>query len=128
MGEERKQPAGALLRADPWRAQAPGRGDGELGAGRRRNLTGAGDGAGVNWPPVARLRALARNLLRRGAAERDMDEELRSYLEEAVEEKARAGLDPAAARRLAAAETGSLEALKEAVRDVRAGVTLEGVL
>jgi putative ABC transport system permease protein len=73
-----------------------------------------------------RLRALLRNLLRRDQVERELDEELREFLASAAEERRRAGLDPEAARRAAAAELGSLEAVKESVREARAGASLEG--
>jgi putative ABC transport system permease protein len=76
----------------------------------------------------SRSRALLRNLLRRSAVERDLDADLASYLADVAEERARDGLDPEAARRAAALEMGSLEAVKEAVRDARAGALVEGVL
>jgi predicted permease len=76
----------------------------------------------------SRLRFLCRNLFRRAAVERDLDEELRGYLEEDALERARGGLDPDAARRAAAAGMPSLEAVKEGVREVRAGAAIEGTL
>jgi predicted permease len=77
---------------------------------------------------LARARAFARNLLRRSAVERDLDEELRAYVEAAAEERREAGLDPATAHRAALVEMGSLESVKEAVREVRAGAWVEGAL
>jgi len=77
---------------------------------------------------VSRSRALARNLLRRSCVERDLDDELRAFVDAAAEERREAGLDPAAARRAALVEFGSLDAVKEAVRDARAGAWLEGTL
>jgi predicted permease len=79
-------------------------------------------------PTVSRLRFLLRNLFRRAEAERDLEEELRSYLEEDALDRARSGLEAEAARRAAAISMPSPEALKEAVRDVRAGAILEGAL
>ncbi|HJS57959.1 MAG TPA: ABC transporter permease [Vicinamibacteria bacterium] len=76
---------------------------------------------------MARVRALLRNLLRRQAVERDLDEELRAYLDAAAEAGAEAGLDAPGARRAAAVEMGSLEAVKESVRDIRAGATVEAL-
>ena len=80
----------------------------------------------MGW--LLRSRAFVRNLLGHTAVERDLDAELRAYLEAAAEEHGAAGLDPEAARRAAALEMGSLDAVKEAVRDVRAGAFVEGTL
>ena len=74
---------------------------------------------------MARLRAVMRNLLRRKAVERDLDDELRAYMDAATQAGAEAGLDASEAHRAAAVEMGSLEAVKESVRDVRAGATIE---
>jgi putative ABC transport system permease protein len=73
---------------------------------------------------VARLLAL----LRRRHAERDLDDELRAYLDERAAFHARRGLAPQAARRAARLEMEGVEQVKERVRDVRAGAMLEGVL
>lgn len=71
---------------------------------------------------------LLRNVFRRAAVERDLDEELRGFLEASAEDKARAGMGAAAAQRAAAVEAGSLEAVKEDIREVRAGAAIEGAL
>jgi predicted permease len=55
--------------------------------------------------------------MNRGAADRDLDDELRHYLDEATEAQVANGLSPAAARRAARIETGSLAAAREQVRD-----------
>jgi len=47
-----------------------------------------------------------------------MDEELRGYLDAAIQEKLRSGLSPDEARRAALVEMGSVEAVKEEVRAV----------
>jgi len=75
---------------------------------------------------MPRLRALLRNLLRRARVESELDEELRAFLEAAAEHRQHTGLDAEAARRAAAVEMGSLEAVKESVRQMRAGASLEG--
>ncbi|HUI42293.1 MAG TPA: ABC transporter permease, partial [Terriglobia bacterium] len=65
------------------------------------------------------LRSLAsglRALFRKRQTERDMDDELRGYLEAAVREKMRGGLGREDALRAARVELGSLEAVKEEVR------------
>ena len=74
---------------------------------------------------MQRITNLWRNLLRRNRVERDLDDELRVTLEALVEEKVRGGVAPAEARRLAYAELGSAEAIKDYVRDVRAGAWFE---
>jgi putative ABC transport system permease protein len=58
-----------------------------------------------------------RALLRKGVAEREMDEELRGYLDEAAEAKMRAGMSRDEAVRTARVEMGSAEAVKEEIRD-----------
>jgi predicted permease len=75
-----------------------------------------------------RLRALFRNLFRRPAVERDLDAELRSYVEMLADEKIARGTPPDIAVREAGVETGGLEPLKERVRDVRTGALAEQLL
>ncbi len=74
---------------------------------------------------LPRLVSLFRNLLRRRAVERDLSDEVASYLQLLVEEKVAAGMAPAAARRAARLEMEGEELAKENVRDVRAGARLE---
>jgi putative ABC transport system permease protein len=64
-------------------------------------------------------------LLRRRRVDADLDEELREYLQAAVDEKMRAGLTHDAALRAARAEIGSLEAIKDYTRDAAWEATLE---
>jgi putative ABC transport system permease protein len=59
--------------------------------------------------------------------ERDLDAELRAWIEQLTEEKIRAGMAPAEARRQARAEAGGAAQVKERVRDERAGAALETV-
>ena len=67
--------------------------------------------------------------LRRGRhADRDLDDELRAYLEARAAFHEERGLAPHAALRAARLELEGVEQVKERVRDVRAGSTLEGVL
>lgn len=72
-------------------------------------------------PTLSRLRSLWRNLVHRDGVERDLDDEVRSVFELLVEEKVDAGMTQEAARRAAAIELGQAEAIKDRVRDVRAG-------
>jgi hypothetical protein len=69
-----------------------------------------------------------RNLFRRERLERDLDDELRATLDLLVEEKMHEGLSFEAARRAAGAELGSRAAIKDNVRDVRAGAFVDAVL
>src|SRR5215831_9977651 len=57
-----------------------------------------------------------RALVRRDAAERDLDDEVRHYLEESTAEYERAGLSPEAAARAARVAMGGVEPTKERVR------------
>lgn len=66
-----------------------------------------------------------RNLLQRDRVERDLDDELRATLEALVDEKVRAGMAQEVARRTSRAELGSVEAIKDNVRDVRAGAFVD---
>ena len=65
------------------------------------------------------LRARLRALLRRGAAERDLDDELRFHIEMETEKNVRSGMNPIDARRRALRDFGGIEPTKEAHRDVR---------
>jgi predicted permease len=76
---------------------------------------------------LARLTSLARNLFRKQRAERELDEELRSYLELLTEEKIKRGMPAEEAGRQARMELGGAERVKEQVRDIRAGHLLETV-
>ena len=58
-----------------------------------------------------------RAILRKRETEQEMDEELRAFLEASAEPKMRAGMPEDEARRAARVEMGSLESVKEGVRD-----------
>jgi predicted permease len=74
---------------------------------------------------LARIIALVRNLFRRERAEREMDAELRGYVEMLADEKIASGMDPARAGREARIEIGGFEQVKEQIRDIRAGALFE---
>lgn len=76
---------------------------------------------------IARLRSTLRNLLRRDRVERDLDDELRGYLDALVAEKVRAGVSEDTARRAALIELGGMEQVKENVRDTRAGALFDSL-
>ena len=73
----------------------------------------------------ARLASLLRNTLRRRRVEQDLDDEVRSYIDMVADEKRADGFSDDAARRAALLEVQGVEQLKESVRDVRAGGTIE---
>jgi predicted permease len=78
-------------------------------------------------PILPRLASLWRNLLHKERAEQELAEELQSYLELLIEVKVKEGLTPAEARRAALIEVGGVEQVKERVREVRMGQTVERV-
>lgn len=59
-----------------------------------------------------------RRLLENSRVERELDDELRAYVEMSADQKAAAGMDASEALRAARAEAGSLETVKDRVRDV----------
>jgi predicted permease len=67
-----------------------------------------------------KLLGLWRSLFSRSRLDRELDEELRDYLEALIERKVRAGLSEAEARRTALVEMGGVEQVKEEVRSGRA--------
>jgi putative ABC transport system permease protein len=70
------------------------------------------------------IRSFGRRLFGRERVERDLDDEVQSYVALLADEKAAAGLPPEEARRRAAAETG-VEQVKEEVRHARVGRWIE---
>jgi predicted permease len=71
------------------------------------------------------MRALWRNLFRRRKVERELDAEVRGYVQLVEEENVRQGMKPEEAQRAARLEVGGTEQVKEEVRGVRAGAWLE---
>jgi len=59
--------------------------------------------------------------------ERELDAELRSYQELLADEMEAAGMNPREARRMAAVETGGIEQIKEQVREVRMGISIDTI-
>jgi predicted permease len=78
-------------------------------------------------PATARIRSLVRNLFRRETVERDLDAELRAYVDALVVEKVRAGRPADVARREALIEVGGVEQIKENVRDSRSSAVLDSL-
>ena len=75
----------------------------------------------------SRLQAMRRRMADGGAAEHDLAEELRAFVEHDAESKMRSGMTPEDARRAALIELGGAEQVKEHVRDARAGARWEGI-
>src|SRR6185369_8348603 len=73
-------------------------------------------------PPRSRSPSAPREVLPMFSHERqdrDLDDELRAYVDLLTAEKIKAGMQPDAARRAALLETGGVEQVKEEVRDLR---------
>src|SRR5258707_8464583 len=79
-------------------------------------------------PFLSRLASLRRNLFARPRVERDLDDELRAYLDQLTQENRAAGMDEAEALRAARIELGGMEQVKEEVRQVRTGQMLKELL
>ncbi len=75
----------------------------------------------------SRLRAALRRVWDGGAADAELSEELRAFVELDTESKMRSGLTPQDARRAALIELGGAEHVKERVRDDRTGAGLESI-
>jgi predicted permease len=74
------------------------------------------------------MRKLLLNPFYRERKERDLDDELRFYVETLAEEKTRAGMAPDDALRAARIQFGGIEQVKELVRDIRPGAWLGTLL
>lgn len=74
-----------------------------------------------------RMKTLWKNLFHKREVERELDDEIRAYQELLADEKLRDGASPGAARRTALVEMGGAEQIREEVREVRLGATLEGI-
>ena len=78
-------------------------------------------------PLLHSLKMLWRNVARKSTVESDLDAEVRSYREMLEDEKRASGADPRTARREALLELGGADQIKEEVRDVRLGATLDAI-
>ncbi len=74
---------------------------------------------------ISRAAHLVKNLVRRDRVERDLDDELRAYVEMATDEKRAAGVSEDQARRAALVEVGGVEQVRESVRDIRTGALVD---
>src|SRR5579862_5378328 len=71
------------------------------------------------------IRTVASNLLHKEGLESDLDAEIHEYVEALADEKIRTGMSPSEARRSTLAEIGGMEQVKQGVREVHAGTSLE---
>jgi predicted permease len=76
---------------------------------------------------MARLSSLWRNLFHKSRVEEDLKEEVQAYLDLLIEVRIKEGLNPEEARRAALIEMCGVEQVKESVREVRMGQTLETI-
>ncbi|MGA8159286.1 MAG: ABC transporter permease [Acidobacteriaceae bacterium] len=74
---------------------------------------------------INRLRALWNNIFHRDRLNRDLDEELHAWVELASAEKVSSGLSPEDAHRETRREMGGIDQVRQGVRDIRSGATLE---
>ncbi len=79
-------------------------------------------------PLWSRVTGTLRSIFHKGRLDRELDDELRSYLDLLTDEKIAAGLEPERARRAARLELGGVEQVKEQVRDRRLGAALDTLL
>lgn len=92
-----------------------------------RDWQGFGDGVGKTVP-FRRVYYFCRNLLFKRRLEQDLDQEIRSYIDLSAEEKLQGGTRRDEALIEARRETGGVEQVKENVRDVRSGASLDTLL
>jgi predicted permease len=76
---------------------------------------------------LARVKSIWRNLRDRDRADRDLDSEVRAVFDILVDEKIKTGLSLEQARRAATIELGRIDAIKQRVREERAGSTLDAI-
>nr|MBA3273408.1 hypothetical protein [Chthoniobacterales bacterium] len=74
---------------------------------------------------ISRAASLLRNTTHKEQIDRELTEEVSSYVEMLTEEKMRDGMDEQDARRAALMEVGGVEQVKEEVRAARTGSALE---
>jgi putative ABC transport system permease protein len=77
---------------------------------------------------MRRLFALYRNIFRKQRVNQELEEELRSYVELVAGEKVRCGADREQVLRDARWDLAHLEPIKESVRDIRTGASLDTLL
>src|SRR5437764_2615950 len=71
---------------------------------------------------------MLRRLFRKKRTEEELDAELRSYIEHAIDEKIALGMSPEEARRAALVEFGGVEQVKEHIRASRTGAHIDAAI
>jgi len=79
-------------------------------------------------PTLSRMKNFFRNIFAKRRNDRELDDEVHSYVDLLAEEKMRQGMNLEEARRTARIELGGIEQVKEQVREVRAGAWLDSLL
>ncbi|MGB8522330.1 MAG: ABC transporter permease [Candidatus Acidiferrales bacterium] len=79
-------------------------------------------------PMLPRMTSFLRNTFGKRRSDRELDDEVHSYVDLLAAEKMREGMNPEEARRAARLELGGVEQVKEQVREVRAGASLDSLL
>ncbi len=79
-------------------------------------------------PLLVKARSFLRNLFFTRRMDADLDQEVHAHLELLIEEKLRAGMPAAEARRAARIELGGVEQVKEQVRDSRTGAFVDSLV
>ena len=79
------------------------------------------------WQAAVKITNLLRNFISKKRVEQALDEEIRFYLEALTQQRMAAGMSEEEAQRAARLELGSIDSLKEAVRDVRSGARVERI-
>ncbi len=77
---------------------------------------------------VRHLYTLCRNIFGKERVDQELEEEIRSYVELVAAEKVRRGMTREEALREARRDLGGLEQVKERVRDIRIGVSVDTLM
>src|SRR5271156_5293696 len=79
---------------------------------------------GRDMPMLPRMTSFFRNTFGKRRSDRELEDEVRGYVDLLAEEKIREGMKPEQARRAARIELGGIEQVKEQVPEARAGAWL----
>src|SRR5262249_48573950 len=113
-----KQPSSEVLQSYDARSRRPEARDARLAAPSRRDCPHSPGRERNVRTFLSRLRSTLDRLQHRDADERDLDQELRAYLEAAVDANVATGMSREAAELAARRQIGSVETVKEWTRDV----------